>query len=268
MPSAAKKRKAAKKKKEKVATINPSSNSHTQGSDGFKSQDEKGSDGGEFSSSANPDHDDNYLSVNEGSEVEERDLSAAQSFIADMKSMEEVASAIKNAEEVERKEDSVVEIERKLKSEESSDSKNVNVEYTESAQESHYGNKNSTGNSKDESNDDPAMKRNDDKVHPFSDENVIKSSLEEPKPKEYDSKAPISSSSGSPYTTTGQEHVKDSESPESSENQPLIASTPPLVKKTSWLSCCGLFEVLSTAQGLIRRIKLVKTCMEFIQRIF
>ncbi|KRH18321.1 LOW QUALITY PROTEIN: hypothetical protein GLYMA_13G051300v4 [Glycine max] len=49
----------------------------------------------------------------------------------------------------------------------------------------------------------------------------------------------------SPESTIGAEHVKDSDTPECSDNQPLVASVPPVVRKTSWFSCCGLFDVLS-----------------------
>ncbi|KAG4958637.1 hypothetical protein JHK87_035270 [Glycine soja] len=47
------------------------------------------------------------------------------------------------------------------------------------------------------------------------------------------------------YSASLGEHVKDSDTPECSDNQPLVASVPPVVRKTSWLSCCGLFDVLS-----------------------
>lgn len=41
------------------------------------------------------------------------------------------------------------------------------------------------------------------------------------------------------------EHLNDSEVPKSSDSQPLIASTPRAVQRTSWMNCCGLFEVFS-----------------------
>lgn len=151
-----------------------------------------GSDGGEVGSSACNDQDDHYHSVTEGSEeVEERDPPAAQPSVADIKSMKEVPS----------------------------DSKNVNVE------ESYYGNKKSNGNNvndeslsdknskyepnnsiqKDESLSEVSQVGAVDLTVKSSDENVTTSSLEEPKPKEYD----------------GKEHIKDCESPECSENQVL-----------------------------------------------
>jgi len=87
---------------------------------------------------------------------------------------------------------------------------------------------------------------NDDKEHSSFDENVRTISLEEPKPREFDSEVSASvSQSPIPESTIDAEHVKDSDTPECSDNQPLVASVPPVVQKTSWLSCCGLFDVLS-----------------------
>ncbi|CAL0329893.1 unnamed protein product [Lupinus luteus] len=230
------------------------------------------------------------------------------------------------------KEDSVVLVEGDMKSEESSESKDVNFEHIETAKESCYGNENGSGTSNDESitknnpkdedynsieeaivchelvksidsppsdvtsiaenapveetgnsvaessvysvkavaslsvaeNDDNgsvlventvvpsvgvtdlAMKINEDRVYPLIDENARTSNLKEPKPKESDSKV-ITSLSASPITKSfnGAEHIKESETPECSQNQPLVASAPRIVQKTSWLSCCGLYEVVS-----------------------
>ncbi|KAI9120445.1 hypothetical protein K1719_007478 [Acacia pycnantha] len=255
MPSASKRRKAAKKKKVKQAKINPSSDGQ-QGSDDLKSQDERGSNAGE---------------------------------VSDFESVGLVKT----------KEDTVVKIDRELKSEESYDGENHNIEYAESAEESNHGNKSPNATSIQEvttseylgKSSDPAptqmtlntqntpykeidnsvktestvseekssdtasslleksvvakvgaadlgMKRNDDKVCPFSDENA--------KQKEYDSKLPSSSYDNPiPESTNTIEHAKDSLIPECSEDQPLVASGPP-VQKTSWLNCCGLFEVLGS----------------------
>ncbi|MBA0730680.1 hypothetical protein Golax_004625 [Gossypium laxum] len=41
------------------------------------------------------------------------------------------------------------------------------------------------------------------------------------------------------------EKTQDSESHYHSKKQPLVASTPPAVQTTSFLSCCGLFDVLT-----------------------
>ncbi|TKY73010.1 hypothetical protein E2542_SST01757 [Spatholobus suberectus] len=80
----------------------------------------------------------------------------------------------------------------------------------------------------------------------FSDQKARTLSLEEPKPQEFDNEVSASvSHSPIPESTIGAEHVKDSDTPECSENQPIVASAPHVVQKTSsWLSCCGLFEAL------------------------
>ncbi|GLT50590.1 hypothetical protein SLA2020_240670 [Shorea laevis] len=41
------------------------------------------------------------------------------------------------------------------------------------------------------------------------------------------------------------ENTQDSKIPGYTEKQPLVAPTPPVMQRTSWLGCCGLFEVLS-----------------------
>ncbi|KAK7359158.1 hypothetical protein VNO77_01105 [Canavalia gladiata] len=290
MPSSSaknKKRRAARRKKQKKRnTTNP------QGNDDLKFQNEKGNGGGEGSSHAHREHDDHHHPFNDGSKkVEERDTSAAQPHVSDVKSVEEVASDVKIDQ---GKEDGVVLVEGSLKSEESSERKNVSVDHIETAKESYYENGN-TGdtskgeslpekNTKDEScnlfeeaiachelvkpTDSPpskmieingnalveetvnsaadpyvssdkaatsvskvensgsgsvlleksavhpaevtslAMKTNEDNVYSLSDENVAKSSMKEPKPKEYDSKV-LDLLSANPLTkfTNGAEHI-------------------------------------------------------------
>ncbi|KAK7304707.1 hypothetical protein VNO77_42593 [Canavalia gladiata] len=297
MPKGAKKRKAAKKKKEKETEI------HTnipQGNDEVKSQDEKGSDGGEGGSPSHGDHDHPF---NEGNEVEERDLSAAQpsAAAAASKDLEEVPT---KTDETQGEKEGVVVIEWDMKSEESCENKEVGVGHAESAKESYHGNGNSSSsrdegvtvkNTKDESDNslketlapeksidsphakmtsitqnaqaeeagksgaessvdsfkartpvsevktrdaenileeksmnsqlrgtDLAVQKKDDKIYGLSDQNVT-SNLEEAKPKEFDSKVSTSvSHSPLPESTIGAEHVKDSDTPESSENQPPV----------------------------------------------
>ncbi|GKU94288.1 hypothetical protein SLEP1_g7807 [Rubroshorea leprosula] len=46
-------------------------------------------------------------------------------------------------------------------------------------------------------------------------------------------------------TSNVTENTQDSKIPGYTEKQPLVAPTPPVVQRTSWLGCCGLFEVLS-----------------------
>ncbi|KAL1364092.1 hypothetical protein HN51_012258 [Arachis hypogaea] len=72
------------------------------------------------------------------------------------------------------------------------------------------------------------------------------STFEEPKPKEFNNEVLLSPAVSIPLPkSTNETDVRDSETPECSENQPLAASAPRMVQKTSWLNCCGLFEVLS-----------------------
>ncbi|KAI5441021.1 uncharacterized protein LOC127078241 [Lathyrus oleraceus] len=94
---------------------------------------------------------------------------------------------------------------------------------------------------------DLTVKRNEDKVHNLPDENVKTSILEESETREFDGKVSSSPVSQGPITesSNGVERFKDSNTAECSENQPPVASAPHIVQKTSWLSCCGLFEVLS-----------------------
>ncbi|CAJ2633461.1 uncharacterized protein LOC123884107 [Trifolium pratense] len=89
---------------------------------------------------------------------------------------------------------------------------------------------------------DLAGKRSEDKVNVLPDEDVRTSSLvDEPETREFDSTI----SSAVSQSPNGVEHVKDSNAAECSGNQPPVASAPLRVHKTSWLSCCGLLDVLS-----------------------
>ena len=265
----------------------------------LKSQDDKGSDGGDGGSPAYHDHDDDHHHpFNEGSEeVEEGNPSAAQPSAADAKPSEEVPVDIKIDEAVGRKEDRSVVIERDLNSEENCVSKDVNAVDTKSAKDSDYENGNSGGSSnvetiaeknlKDEAYSsiketvtfDELVKSIDsshakmtsitedasveetgnsvvessvDSVKPAGsisgvnssgtgnallekpmasqvgatesamkkNEDVRTSSSEEPKPREFDNQVlPPVSRSPFPESTNGTEHVKDSDTPECSENQ-------------------------------------------------
>lgn len=56
---------------------------------------------------------------------------------------------------------------------------------------------------------------------------------------------PSSDQSAETSNVAEAEHTRDSEIPQVSEKQPLVATNPPLAQRASWLSCCGLFEVFS-----------------------
>ncbi|KAB1208585.1 hypothetical protein CJ030_MR7G001008 [Morella rubra] len=93
---------------------------------------------------------------------------------------------------------------------------------------------------------DSALKNNEDKVFLLPDENVLASStVVEPVSSVYEVKTSPSSSVPVAATTCGAGHVKVSETPDCSESQPVVAPAPQVVQKTSWLSCCGLFELLT-----------------------
>ncbi|GAV79571.1 hypothetical protein CFOL_v3_23036 [Cephalotus follicularis] len=55
----------------------------------------------------------------------------------------------------------------------------------------------------------------------------------------------IKEKEGIKLTSNGAEDIKDPVIPECSENETLVDAAPRLVKKTSWLSCCGLFDVIA-----------------------
>ena len=102
------------------------------GYDDSKSQDEKGSDGGEISSPAHQDYHNNHNPFNKGSEDrEEGDPSTARSVVAEDKSVEKVPSGVEGAQKVGFQDEGVVKIERVLKSEEDSESRSKSIEYVE-----------------------------------------------------------------------------------------------------------------------------------------
>ncbi|KAM6575871.1 hypothetical protein CsatA_024198 [Cannabis sativa] len=294
MPSGAKKRKAAKKKKEKEATITTSSHTNNPhgGYDDSKSQDEKGSDGGEVMSPVYEGHHSNRQHFHEGSE--EGDSSGARSIVAKDKSVERVSR------------------ERSLKSGKNSENKDVRIEYVESGKESRDGDdrnssssSSSRSSSSSSSSDDEsrAIEKKQDlkanvsildspvesssaeeknKVDELSSKPVLVSDVIKPgfengaeklstvetvtdlSSKKSEDKSAKSSPSKSEsvsntyeveelppssgceaQTSNANQDIKTSETPEPSENQPLVAPTPRPVQKTSWLSCCGIFDVIT-----------------------
>ncbi|BAT73564.1 hypothetical protein LR48_Vigan01g038300 [Vigna angularis] len=298
MPSGAKKRKAARKRKEKENKTNPSTN-NPQGNGGLKSIGEDGSDGGEGNFPAYNGHDDQHNPFKDGSEELQ---SAAQPHASDVESLKVVFSDVKIDQVFGGKEDCVVLVEGSLKSEESSESKSISFEHHETAKESYFENENENGSytsqgeslseknsnngnfisveeavvchvsvksndsvSKIENSDSGnvvldkpvvhpeevnnlAMKLNEDNVYSLTNENERTLSMEEPKLKECDSNTltPVSASAFTKFTN-GAKHIKDCDLAERSKNQPHSALAPNVVQKTSWLSCCGLFEVLSSS---------------------
>ncbi|XP_042516844.1 uncharacterized protein LOC122091080 [Macadamia integrifolia] len=91
-----------------------------------------------------------------------------------------------------------------------------------------------------------ASKDNEEISLPLSNETVGASDVIESVAKESEDKmlqpsdAPIVETSG----TGSAELPKDPAIPEISENQPLLGTIPPPIERTSWKSCCGIFDVL------------------------
>ncbi|KAK1375458.1 p-glycoprotein 9 [Heracleum sosnowskyi] len=62
-----------------------------------------------------------------------------------------------------------------------------------------------------------------------------------------DAKLLLSFNAPSVHTSNGAGHIKESESPECSDSQPLVASAPQVVQKTSFKSCCGIFDFFTSS---------------------
>lgn len=89
-------------------------------------------------------------------------------------------------------------------------------------------------------------KRNDEKGNPFVEKNNGASpTVVENVPNENEGKILPTSVTPTAETSNGGESTRDSKIPDSSENQPLIASVPQVEQRTSWMRCCGLFDVLT-----------------------
>lgn len=284
MPSGAKKRKAAKKKKEIESTTssNNPQQQQQQGENELKSIDEKGSDG---DSPAYRNHgDDQNNQFNEGSEeVEEIEVKPSAAAVVAKSSEEKVGEAEGGKEgvvEIEwdmKSEESLEKIDSpkdlNYGSRKNNGGSNDVIETGTAKNSKDESYNNSVAEVSDDlvkavtsvtemqsggtvndilekplgsrvAENDLAVKRSEDKVHVLPDEVVRISSLKEPETREFDGKVSSSvSQSPIPEATKDVENVKGSNAAESSENQPPVA--PLMVHKTSWLSCCGLFDVLS-----------------------
>ncbi|XP_038882131.1 uncharacterized protein LOC120073379 [Benincasa hispida] len=268
MPSGAKKRKAAKKKKELEAHINPS-----QGNEDAKNQDDKGSDSGEIDSPASQNHPSHSNPFGEGSkEIQESSSSDAG-----------VSSNVGTNQKV-----GLV-----------SERKNGNVQ-NESVKGSRADDHSSS--SSDDESVDPTKKpevldgKTNDLVVPTAASIVDSITPELSASEETISIAesasventatpdmivskklettPFSTTDGVTYvlvtaprdlsskpnedrnlhlsgTNNFAAHAKNSESAKNSkpesEDQPLIGSRPPVPQRTSWLSCCGLCDVFTSS---------------------
>ncbi|KAL5577123.1 hypothetical protein UlMin_018822 [Ulmus minor] len=91
------------------------------------------------------------------------------------------------------------------------------------------------------------LENGSEKVSPEAAENVSDFQEKENKasPSELDSVLKGSAGTHVAQSSNGAYRAKDSEIPEYSENQPLVASAPRPVERTSCLSCCGIFDVIT-----------------------
>lgn len=90
---------------------------------------------------------------------------------------------------------------------------------------------------------DLGSSKKEDKTVSTSEENPAQDSATEDK----DDKLLLSFNAPSVHTSNGADHIKESESPECSDSQPLVASSPQVVQKTSFKSCCGIFDFFTSS---------------------
>lgn len=261
MPSGAKKRKAAKKKKELEAHINPSS----QRNEDVKSQDDKGSDSGEIDSPASQNHPSHSNPFGEGNKEIQESSSSNAGVSSNVGTTQKVGLA--------------------------SEEKNGTVQY-ESIKGSHDDDRScssSSSSSDDESVDatkkpevlvgksnnlvvptaasivnlvTPEISASEETISIVESTSVqntaIPDMIASKKLESTHSHAtdrvtyvPVTAPRDLPSKPNQHlsAHSKDSESPENlkpeSEEQPLIGSRPPVPQRTSWLSCCGLCDVFT-----------------------
>ncbi|PQQ01600.1 uncharacterized protein Pyn_33200 [Prunus yedoensis var. nudiflora] len=246
MPSGAKKRKAAKKKKEKETHNGKSStDENPQGNNEVTSQDEKGSDGGEVGSTAIQEHhnqQDPFKKSNE--ELGERGPSSVQPVVSEDKSGTGAPSGVEAVQKVGLKNDDGVRIERELKQD--SASKNVIIEHAKSAKGSHNGDDRSSSSSS--SDDESELLRGGRRRIPmlqFQRRNLImicKNGIGEWC---REIVAYWNSCTSRAQVSNHAESSKNPDIPEYSEKQPLVAPAPPVPRKISWFSCCGILEVIT-----------------------
>lgn len=313
MPSGAKKRKAAKKKKEQAFNnINPSTINNPLGNDDPRSQDERDSDGGDAGSPASHDGHNHQHSFGQGGD-EER----SQSHLTEEKSVEEAA---KDAKSTERSglDDVDVKIVKEWEPNKDLESTHVSIQHVDRDKSSSTS---SNSSSDDESQafekksneetcnlgSDAASYSTEDKsatvlseevlkvaenntlenadsnsaVETVAVDNLVKNMSSVPEEVEFSAKNSVPDvvesglkeneekllpssngvsgvelegvegknfpSSGIPTAETSNVAEKNHASGPHGypEKQPLVAPTPPPVQRTSWLSCCGLFEVFT-----------------------
>ncbi|KAL4385941.1 hypothetical protein GQ457_09G003420 [Hibiscus cannabinus] len=281
MPSGAKKRKAAKKKKEQQAVnnINSSTDNNPYGNDDTKSLDERDSDGGDVGSPASQVNHNNRHSFNHREEERKTAPSPVESHVTEEKSLEE---AIRDAENMEKSGlDDVeaapariqhVEHDKSSSCSSSSDYESQASEKMSKAEKTSHGNGDKSAtvvSMKVAENGTHGDVNGNSAVEAAAVENLVKTVTEEvgngtiisanesvescSNESETESFLPSNGISGvelegkvfSSSSTHVEENTRDSEPHDSSKKQPPVAATPPTVQRTTLLSCCGLFDVLT-----------------------
>ncbi|KAE8688246.1 P-glycoprotein 9 isoform 1 [Hibiscus syriacus] len=280
MPSGSKKRKAAKKKKEQAATNINSPQNIPHGNGDPRSQGERESDGGDVDSPASQDDHNHQHPFNQREEGK-REHSAMQSHAAEEKYAER---AIGNAENtvISGFNDVVaVKIEKESEPEENLESTLHDKSSSSSSSSSDDESKASEKKSKDEAYNFAVRNVGSNSAAGTADvDNLIKTAVsvqeevdhatevsanksvldvepglngseEKLLPSSngvsrFENEGKISSSSvTSAESSTVVNKTQHFESHDHSEKQPVVASTPPMVQRTSVLSCCGLFDVFN-----------------------
>ncbi|GMI77719.1 hypothetical protein like AT2G34310 [Hibiscus trionum] len=233
MPSGSKKRKAAKKKKEQQAV-----NNNPHGNDDMKSQDERDSDGTDVGSVGSPasqgDHNHNHQHpFNHREEERKRGPSPVGSHVTEEKSVEETARDAKST--------------GKSGLDEVGGAAHVRIQHVE-----HDKSSSCSGSSDDESR--ASGKKSKEEAYNLGSEETSYVEAELLPPSNGISgvelegnEGKVSTSSSMPPAETSNvaEKNRDAEPHDYSKMQPLVASTPLMVQRTSLFSCCGLVDVLT-----------------------
>ncbi|XP_022925783.1 uncharacterized protein LOC111433088 isoform X2 [Cucurbita moschata] len=227
MPSGAKKRKAAKKKKELEAHINPSSIA-SQGNEDVKNRSDKGSDSGEVESPASenqPSHSNPFGKGNKEVEESSSSNSGTNQKLG-------LASETKNGT---------------LQNHSSSSSDDESVDTTKEPEIAPTAA--SIVNSVT-----PEVSASEETIGVVESASVENTAIPDMITSEKLSLTAPRDPSSKPNEDRNlhlSAHSKGSESAENfnpeSEDQPLIVSRPPVPRRTSWLSCCGLCDVFTSS---------------------
>ncbi|BFG28036.1 hypothetical protein CerSpe_143100 [Prunus speciosa] len=93
---------------------------------------------------------------------------------------------------------------------------------------------------------DPVSKKIENRTSPLLNETAkASSSTVESVSRENESKVLPSLGTSRAQVSNDAESSKNPDIPEYSEKQPLVAPAPPVPRKTSWFSCCGILEVIT-----------------------